>query len=147
MSEHVKEIIARGDARVVAAPTAEAQCTPRHQVEVDRQFEMPSAFYGLTVGLYLAFIGVLFAGLSTPGLIIPMAIFAIFIIAGFGVPAIWTRLKDNPSKPLSIGKFQKAGIMTCTGRLAPRDAMIQMLLLPALIFLWSLVVITIAALV
>ena len=89
----------------------------------------------------------MFAGLSTPGLIIPMGIFAVFIVAGFGVPAAWTRLRDNKSKPLTLGKFNQDGIMTHTGRLAPRDAAIQMLILPVLIVLWACVAVTIVALV
>ncbi|MCK0128802.1 hypothetical protein [Erythrobacter sp. F6033] len=142
MSKLAHDIIARGEARIVDAPAA-----ARTQVESDRNFEMPTALYGATVACYLAFIGILGAAFSTPGLIIPMAIFAGFIIAGFGVPAVWTRLKDNGSKPMTMGKFQQTGIMTNTGRLAPRDAAIQMLILPVLIVLWACTVVVIAALV
>ncbi|MBV7259556.1 hypothetical protein [Erythrobacter crassostreae] len=145
MSKLAHDIIARGDARIVAAPAHVD--APRNQVESDRNFEMPTAFYGATVACYLAFIGILATAFSTPGLIIPMVIFAAFIVAGFGVPAAWTRLKDNNSKPMTMGKFKQAGIMTNTGRLAPRDAAIQMLILPALIVLWACAVVVIAALV
>lgn len=146
MSKHATDIIARGEARIVDAPLATSS-VPRNQVESDRNFELPTGLYGVTVGLYFAFLGVMFAGFSSPGLVIPMAIFAIFIVAGFGVPALWTRLKDNASAPLSMGKFNRDGIMTYTGRLAPRDAAIQMLILPVLIVAWGLAVVTIAALV
>lgn len=147
MSKHIKEHIEVGKARIVEAP-AKSEAAPRHQVEVDRTFEMPKALYGVTVGLYFAFLAVMWAGFSSPGLVIPMAIFAIFIIGGFGVPAIWTRLKpDSASRSLTMGLFNQNGIMTNTGRLAPRDAVIQMLILPVLIVLWGLAVVTIAALV
>ncbi len=116
--------------------------------EVDRTFEMPKGLYMATVGLYLGFLAIMAAGMSSPGLIIPMAIFAIFIVAGFGVPAIWTRLSPATlSKPLSWSVFKSRGIMTHTGRLSAKDATIQMLILPVLIVCWALVCVTIAALV
>ncbi len=143
MSQQLQDHLARGEARIVDAPDAK----PRHQVEVDRNFELPIALYGATVGLYLAFLAIMFAGLATPGLIIPMAIFTIFIVGMFGVPAVWTRLKDNQSKPMTMGGFAQKGIMTNTGHCTARDAMIQMLILPVLIVLWACAVVVIAALV
>lgn len=147
MSKQIQEQIIRGKARIVDGPAKAAENRVRHQVEVDRNFEMPVAFYGATVGLYFAFLGIMFAGLATPGLIIPMAIFAVFIAGMFGVPAIWTRLKDNDTSPMTVGQFQQNGIMTHTGRLAPRDAAVQMLILPVLIVLWGCAAVAIAAIV
>ena len=148
MSKQVQDIIARGEARIVDAPAI----APRHQIEVDRNFELPTGLYVATAGLYLGFLAVMAAGLGNPGLVIPMAIFAFFIVAGFGVPAIWTRLKSNAvdantTRPLTTGQFESKGIMTHTGKLAPRDAAIQMLILPVLIVLWACAAVTIAALV
>lgn len=138
MSKLISTELLDQKARIVDAPVK--------GVEVDRTFEMPRALYGATVGLYLAFLGVMAAGFASPGLIIPMAIFAFFIIAGFGVPTIWTRLNpETKARALSWGKFKSEGIMTHTGRLAPRDAAIQMLILPVLIVLWGLAVVMIAA--
>ncbi len=147
MSKHIQEQLEAGKAAIVEGPKQE-RSEVRHQIEVDRNFELPKGLYVATVGCYLAFIATTFAAFSTPGLVIPMAIFAVFIVAGFGVPTIWTRLSpDNPSKPMDMGKFAREGIMTNTGRLAPRDAAIQVLILPVLIVLWGLAAVTIAALV
>lgn len=82
-----------------------------------------------------------------PALAIPMGIFALFIVAGFGVPAIWTQIKGSESQPLTMSEFETKGIMTHTGRLAARDAAIQVLILPVLIVLWATAVVIIAALV
>ncbi|MEM1053094.1 MAG: hypothetical protein AAGI28_13475 [Pseudomonadota bacterium] len=141
MAEQLQNQLAKGKARIVEAPVAK----PVHQVEVDRNFELPTGFYAATVGLYFAFLAVMFAGFGNPGLIIPMAIFGVFIVGMFGVPALWTRLKDNNTSPLSMDQFQQQGIMTQTGRLASQDAAIQMLILPVLIVLWGISVVTIAA--
>ncbi len=145
MSKQVLEKIASGEARIVEAPTTLRP--PRHQVDVDRNFELPTVLFGATVALYLGFLAVMLIGFTTPGLAIPMVIFVGFIVAGFGVPAIWTRLAGNTTRPMSYGEFRKAGIMTHTGRCSAQDTVIQMLILPVLIVLWGCAVAIIAAVV
>lgn len=144
MSKHITQDFIAEKARIVEAPKAASH----EPTKVDRSFEMPAALYGATVALYLGFLAIMAAGFASPGLIIPMAIFTIFIVGGFGVPMVWTRLApDTKQRALSWGEFSHKGIMTHTGRLAPRDAAVQMLILPVLIVVWGLVVVTIAALV
>ena len=145
MSHIVHDLIARGDARVVELPT-EATVV-RHQVETDRNFGLPTALYGATVGCYLGFLLIVGSAFANPVLAIPMAIFVLFIVAAFGVPAVWTRLAGNASEPQTLGEFEARGIMTETGRLAPRDATIQVLILPVLLVVWGLAVAVIAAIV
>ncbi len=131
-------------ARIVEAPVA-----AEHQPTiVDRTFELPSALYMASAGLFLAFLGVMFIGFSTPGLIIPMAIFTIFIVGFYGLPSVWATMKpDNAQKPMTMGVFARDGIMTNTGHLSAREASVQMLILPVLILLWAFAVVTIAAIV
>ena len=145
MSHIVHDLIASGDARIVAQP--EATAPVRHQVEADRNFGLPTALYGATVAGYLGFLLVVGSAFANPVLAIPMAIFVVFIIAGFGIPAIWTRLGDNASEPQTLGEFEARGIQTATGRLAAKDATIQVLILPVLLVVWGLTVAVIAALV
>lgn len=144
MSHIVHDLIARGDARVVDHP---AEAPVRHQVEADRNFGLPTALYGATVAGYLGFLLVVGTAFANPVLAIPMAIFVVFIIAGFGVPALWTRLAGNTSEPQTLGEFEARGIQTNTGRLAAKDATIQVLILPALLVCWGLAVAVIAAVV
>ena len=144
MSHIVHDLIARGDARVVEQPET---APVRHQVEVDRNFGLPTALYGATVAGYLGFLVIVGSAFANPVLAIPMAIFVLFIVAGFGIPAIWTRLAGNASAPQTLGEFETRGIMTNTGRLAPRDATIQVLILPVLLVIWGLAVAVIAAVV
>jgi ABC-type dipeptide/oligopeptide/nickel transport system permease subunit len=138
MSKQVQDLIARGEARIVEAPEAKSPAR-------DRSFGLPSALYGGTVACYLGFIGVMAMAFANPALAIPLTIFALFIVAGFGVPAIFTRLKGNDIKPLTLGQFENVGIVTHTGRLAPRDAAVQVLLLPVLVLFWGLTAAIIAA--
>lgn len=142
MSHIVHDLIARGDARVVDQPAA-----VRHQVEADRNFGLPSALYAATVGCYLGFLLIVGSAFANPALAIPMAIIVLLIVAFFAVPAMWTRLRNNPSEPQTIGEFEARGVMTNTGRLAPKDATIQVLILPVLLVFWGLAVAVIAAIV
>ena len=121
---------------------------PKKRHEVDRTFELPKGLYAATVALYLGFLAIMATGMSSPGLIIPMAIFTVFIVAGFGIPAIWTRLApQSASKQMSFAQLRRDGISTLTGRLPAKDAAVQMLILPAIIFCWGIATITIAAVV
>lgn len=134
-----QQIEAQADIRIAA---------PRVTAPTDRTFGLPTALYGTTVALFLGFIGTLALGFSNPEMIIPFVIFAFIVVAGFGVPAIWTRLAPTTrSKPKSWSRFQQEGIMTAYGRTTARDATVQVLILPVLIFAWGLVCVTIAALV
>ncbi|QKG69923.1 hypothetical protein [Erythrobacter mangrovi] len=119
------------------------QLAPR--TTVDRSFELPKGFYFATVGLYLGFLAVMAAGLSTPGLILPMVIFAFSILAGFALPVIWARLAPEASQkaPKSWGALVRNGIATATGRVAARDAAVQVLILPVLVFVWGVTAVTI----
>ena len=144
MSHIVHEHLARGEARIVELPT---EAGVRHQVEADRNFGLPNALYGATVAGYLGFLLVVGTAFANPLLAIPMAIFVVAIIAGFGVPTLWTRLAGNTSEPQTLGEFEQHGIMTHTGRLAPRDATIQVLILPVLLVIWGIAVAVIAAIV
>ena len=144
MSHMLHDHLARGEARLVNQP---GDALPRHQVEADRNFGLPTALYGATIACYLGFLVVVGSAFANPVLAIPMAIIVLLIAAAFGVPAMWTRLKDNTSGPQTLGEFETRGVMTHTGRLAPKDATIQVLILPVLLVVWGLSVAVIAAIV
>ena len=121
---------------------------PRVIAPTDRTFELPAGLYVATVALFLGFIGVMTLGFANPEMVLPAAIFVLFVVAGFGVPAIWTRLAPaTPSKAMSWQRFRQNGIVTANGRAGARDATVQVLILPALIFTWGVIVVAIAALV
>jgi hypothetical protein len=116
--------------------------------EIIRNFDLPTRLFAATVGLYFAFLGVMAFAFADPRLIVPMGIFYIYIIMAFGVPALWVRMKpDHADRPLSWRQFMREGVDTHTGRLAGRDATVQVLLLPTLILGWGVAMAAIAALV
>ncbi len=113
---------------------------------VDRTFEVPTGLYLVMAGLFFAAAGVMALGFAAPMMVVPTGIIAVFIAMFFAVPAMWVRMKpDNPQRATSWERFRRHGIMTPYGRSSANAAATQMLILPALILLWGLAVVTIAA--
>jgi Flp pilus assembly protein TadB len=115
---------------------------------VDRTFELPAGLYIATVACYLIFLATTALAFSAPQLILPMVMFVFFIVAGFGIPTIWTKLSSGSRvKSMSWAKFQRHGIDCLAGHNTAAEATVQVLILPALIVVWGLAVVTIAAVV
>lgn len=111
-----------------------------------RTFELPPVLYALTAGAYLCFIALLATAFATNELFLPVAVMAILIVAGFGVPTLWVKMRpDGSDRALTWGQFRNRGIVTHTGRMTAGDATIQVLILPTLILLWGVTFVTIAA--
>jgi hypothetical protein len=142
MAERLTRQLVAEKAIVHEAPVLRAPTT------VDRNFELPTALYAATAGLFLATVAVMAIGFASPGIVVPMGIIVVFIAMFFAVPAMWVRMKpDHPGRATSWARFQRDGIMTPFGRCSASAATVQVLILPALIFLWGLATVTIAALV
>ena len=142
-----EQLTRRQIAEIADIRTAPPQArVPMH--EVDRTFELPTRLYAIFAGLCLGFIAVTGIGFANPEMILPVAIFAIFIAGFFVVPAIWTRLApEAPVKAKSWIRFKREGIAALTGHMTANEAMAQMLVLPVLLFAWGVATVTIAALV
>ena len=85
-------------------------------------------------------------GLRSPRTFVLALFFTLFIVAGFGLPALWTRIgPEHRGRNMSWAKLVSQGIVTHTGRVKAGDAAVQMLILPALIFCWGIATVTIAA--
>ena len=115
---------------------------------VDRSFELPTALYIMTALLFLGFMAVTAIGFATRELILPVAVIVLFIVGFFGVPTMWVRMvPESRRAALSWSRFRAEGIATEFGRVTANQAMVQVLILPVLIFLWGIAVVFIAALV
>jgi hypothetical protein len=139
MSVRVDPIQLKAEARVVAAPN-QRSCQ-------DHNFELPTGLYIAMAALFFGFLGILAIGLSTPGLILPMAINFVFLAAFFGIPAIFVRSANTEGQAKSWTRFMDRGIETANGHSSGKEAAVLMLVLPVFIFGWSLAIVTIAALV
>lgn len=132
------EVLAHAD--IVAAP--QRACT-------DRTFELPPTLHLATALLFIGFVSVLSFAFRNPEMAVPWGVFVAFIAAGFGVPALWTRMKPESSRTqaLTWTRFAEQGIDTATGRTSATEATILVLLLPFLILCWAIAIATIAALI
>lgn len=111
------------------------------EIKVGRSFDLPVRLHVATVGLYLAFLAVMALAYQTTEMIIPMAIFVIYIAMAFGVPALWVRMKpDHPVNTMGWAEFSRNGISTFTGVMSARDATAQVLMLPVLILGWGVAI-------
>ena len=120
----------------------------RLPIAVDRNFELPIGLYVATAALFFGAAGVMAIGFAAPMMVVPTAIIGVFIAMFFAVPAMWMRMKpEHPQRLTSWRRFRRDGIMTAYGHSTAGAATIQVLILPALIFLWGVAVVTIAAVV
>lgn len=129
------------------APSPRPEAATRQPMQT-RHFDLPVALHAGFFGLVIAYLGIMFVGFRSPGLILPMAIFVFFIAGFYVVPALWSGMKpDHDDRPLGMAALLREGIQTHTGWCRGRDAVMQVILLPVLILAWGLAVVTIAALV
>lgn len=128
-------------ARPIGAPVSIAA-----RGEYGRVFDLHPALFALTVGGYLAYLGVMAAAFMAPDLVISMAIFVLFVIAGFGTPALFARIAPPPpGRAPGWSQFMAEGFDCMTGHLSGRATAVQVLIMPALILLWGVGIAIIAA--
>ena len=68
-----------------------------------------------------------------------------FLTAFFGVPAVFVGVTQGDTRPPRWSDFMRKGIQTATGHSSGREAVVLILILPALIVLWAIAIVTIAA--
>ena len=116
--------------------------TPSIRQEIDRSFGLPPVLHIATFALYFGFLAVMSVGLGTRELAIPLAICFVFLGMAAAVPAKWVTMKPvNKTPKTSWIDFAQDGIETYTGRMRANDAMVQVLILPVLIFLWGIAIV------
>lgn len=114
----------------------------------ERAFGLPPQLYALTVGAYFTFLAILGVAFMNANLVIPFAIFVIYIVMAFGVPALWAGLAERPEGRFqSWREFLREGLTIQTGPISGGGAIAQVLILPALLIGWALAVAVMAALV
>ena len=111
-----------------------------------RTFDLHPALYALTFGGYMTFIAIMGVAFADPELAIPLAIFAVFVVGFFGTPALWARIAPPPPGAApSWATFLREGFECLTGHVSARGAMVQILIMPALLLFWAVAVGLIAA--
>jgi hypothetical protein len=123
----------------------EIAASPAHRGCTDQGFELPPAVYRVMAGLFFGFLAVLTVGLSEPHLVVPMGVNFFFLTAFFAVPAIVVGVTQDEARPLPWSEFMRKGIETATGHSTGAEAVVLVLMLPALIFFFAVAIVTIVA--
>ncbi len=132
MSIHVPLAQLQQQAQVVASPLR------RNRGE--RVFDLHPAIHIMTIGAYLAFVGILTTAFISQDLIVPTAIFIVGIVALFVTPALWARVApDDGVRKQSWAEFLQEGVECNTGQLTSGQALAQILVLPGLMVSLALV--------
>ncbi|MBO9579891.1 MAG: hypothetical protein J7498_03275 [Sphingobium sp.] len=117
-----------------------------HRGEYGRTFDLHPALFALTFGAYIAYIAIMAAAFADADMAIPVAIFVIFVVAGFGTPALWAKVAaPAPGKPPVWATFIREGFECLTGHVSAEGAMVQVLIMPAMLLFWGTAVAIIAA--
>ena len=112
----------------------------------DHSFEFPPVIFGIMAALFFGFLLITATGFAHPEMLVPMGINFIFLTAFFTVPTIFARAAPGErSRKMTWSKLMEDGIDTATGRTSGGEAVVLMLILPLLIFLWGVAVVAIAA--
>ncbi|WP_265587403.1 hypothetical protein [Sphingomicrobium arenosum] len=144
MSKPLTEAQVIASAERVAAPELR---NIRTDVE-DRSFGLPAALHAMYFGAFLLYLGIMGVGFPHPEMVLPMAIFFLFVVAAFAVPMAWTKIApERSSRAMRLDTLLAKGIATETGKSSGGDAVAQVLILPILIVGWGIAAVSIAALV
>ena len=111
-----------------------------------RTFDLHPALFGITVGAFLAYIGVMAAAFASAEIAIPFAICIITIVAAFAVPAMWVKVAARPvGRVPDWNQFIGEGVETFTGHVSGKSAVCQVLLMPVVILVWGVIIAVIQA--
>lgn len=114
---------------------------------VERQFDLHPALHLALFGGFFAYLGIMWLAFGNPELVLPFAIFVVFLAGSLIVPAWWGRVARQEGPRQSWAEFLQEGVDCATGHLNARETAVQVLIMPAMLVLWGLIVATIRALV
>ena len=112
---------------------------------VDRQFDLPPVLHLATFGGFFAYLGIMWLAFGNPELVLPFVIFVTFLAASLIVPAYWERIADQDGPKQSFAEFLQEGVECATGRVTAGEAMVQVLIMPAMLVFWGLSIAAIRA--
>jgi hypothetical protein len=123
---HPAEILVE-KARIVPAPALRRN---RHE----RAFDLHPGVHFMVIGAWMGFIAILLAAFMGPDLVVPAGICILGAASLFVTPGLWARVKGDDGLPRqSWSEFMSEGVETYTGHLKSKEALAQIMILPALL--------------
>ncbi|HEV7288930.1 hypothetical protein [Sphingomonas sp.] len=99
----------------------------------------PALHIGVFAGFF-AYLGIMWAAFGEKGLAIPFVIFGVFLTAAFIVPGWWARVAPGEGRAPSFADFVAQGLPTGSGHLGAGGATVQVMIMPAMLMIWGLIV-------
>ncbi len=123
----------------IEATGADVAAVPRVRPNrAERAWELHPALFTLTGIGYAAFLLILGSVTMDEGLVLPFAIFFVFLAAAIGVLWTFARVAPREDAPFqSWTEFLHEGIATGSGALSGPAAVAQVLVLPAMLVGWA----------
>ena len=113
----------------------------------ERVFGLHPALFGITIGSYFLFLGIMAAAFMTADLILPFVIFVVYVVMAFGTPGVWARVRGRDAGPVQTwAQFREEGIQIQTGHLESGSAIAQVVMLPLLLVGWAVAIAVLFAL-
>lgn len=107
--------------------------------------DLPPKLEALVAGGLLAFILLLVMAFNGQEMVLPTAFIILVVSAFVALPMMWGRIMPRALRPHDhMWQFLKGGVRVQTGRLTAREAMIQLLAMPLLIFVLALAFVAIS---
>ena len=98
--------------------------------------DMPGAAGGLMIAVYGGLMGAFALTMAVGGpATFAIVISSFYVVMFFAVPAIFLGVERDGERRPSLGEFLESGIDTATGPISGRGALVQMLVVPALLTL------------
>lgn len=117
-----------------------------HPARAERTFGLHPALFAVTIGAYFVYLAIMGAAFMNAELWIPFAVFAVFVAAAFGVPAMWARIAGpRDARFADWSEFMAEGLETATGHLGGGAVVAQVLTVPLLIVAWGIAIAAIRA--
>ena len=131
-------------AKIVDAPKpaldqpVEVKVQGARHVMPDRHFDLPPVLHGALFTIIMSYLGIMAMATGEREMIVPFAIFSVFVVMFFAVPACWSKMKPDADTPApKWASFIRDGIDIETGHISARDALVQIFTLPLLILGWG----------
>jgi predicted exporter len=127
---------------------AQPVAQPLRRNRGEHVFDLHPALHGAVFGGFFAYLGLMWAAFGEKQLAIPFAIFAVFLAAAFIVPGWWARIVPEQGGPKpNWAEFRNEGLVCETGRQSAGGAMVQVLIMPAVLIGWGLFLLVVSRLV
>lgn len=137
MSVHQPAEILEQKARIHAAPLLRRN---RHE----RVFDLHPGVHAMVIGAWFAFVAILLVAFMGPDLVVPAGICILGVASLFVTPGLWAKVKGDDGLPRqSWSEFMDEGVATYTGHLEAKEALAQIMILPALLISLALVMVAV----